>query len=1032
MKFDMKIFLLMLVIFSCCKLDAVSEPFNRELLPELHSPSNAGTEYVISFLPIYYDIFESYNKVLVYFSASVNTNVRFRIPIFKIDTVINIQANTVGEYSITPKYIIPYNKIPFTYTGKDRLIEGKSLIITSDSPIICYAMVRFKTYSEGYLALPVSSLSSEYNISTYNDYSKTENNFAPSTAVITGVYDNSKVTFLLGGNSTSKVKLENGDSLISNYSVTRFLNRGDVWVLHGSGINNDLTGSTIRSTKPVAVFTGNSCTQVPVDIGPCEHLIEQELPTFSYSKRYYVTPVYGRQTGSMIKVSALNNDSEIKVNGISKGLIKTPNGVEGDGFLSFRVNTDNKPAVISSEKRINVIQYNTGNESDTDKGIPFKMQVLSSDNFSKIITFNTPSTKKSEYFTKNYINIIFKPVEGSNIPEDMLLIEFKDGIQISKTVKELAKSVPVQFPEAESDGSYYYCVTLSLPATGKYILKSDSSVGALIYGFNTIDSYGFPAYIYLKNNDKSYDYEQPSLSINSPKYGTFTGTITDEPSELNDIKSNLAMIHLIGDSSYNYDFIYDSFIPGIDSKITFELKPVNIMENAQAYLRIVDYAGNDTIIRFYYSNLPQKPVIKLQSFAGAVYCPGQESFIEFDVSNGDFQGGNIFQVKLGKKEHDKPIYPILIGEIEGTLAKKIHFTVPASMVADNDYYLYVESKIPAVRSDTTADFKILYLPDVKLNGIQNVCTGIIYNYSIQYSDLVAKWTVENGEIIGPDDQPAVNVKWSNVGTGKLKLEYTSNDNCSSSREINLSIGEDFSNHIEGAASGCRNEEVKYNSFLNEGIFQWFADGGKITGKSDEKSVRIKWDAAGEGKVRLIYTNSSGFTKEFVSLVNIIELPSKPVITRSLTILSSSADTGNQWFINDGLIPDANGKSYDADGIEGKYTVQVTEGDCKSEFSEIYNYSKTDINLLTSNKLFNIYPNPVLDEINIEVNFESTQNLILSIFDNNMREVDMMTYSSDFGPGKSIVYTTEKLSSGIYYLRLSAGSDSYHYKLIIIK
>jgi len=227
----MKIFLLMLVIFSCCILDAVSEPFNRELLPELYSPSNAGTEYVISFLPIYYDIYESYNKVLVYFSASVNTNVRFRIPIYKIDTVINIQANTVGEYSITPKYIIPYNKIPFTYTGKDRLIEGKSLIITSDSPIICYAAVRFHTYSEGYLALPVSSLSSEYNISTYNDYSKTENNFAPSTAVITGVYDNSKVTFLLGGNSTTKVKLENGDSLISNYSVTRFLNRGDVWVL---------------------------------------------------------------------------------------------------------------------------------------------------------------------------------------------------------------------------------------------------------------------------------------------------------------------------------------------------------------------------------------------------------------------------------------------------------------------------------------------------------------------------------------------------------------------------------------------------------------------------------------------------------------------------------------------------------------------------------------------------------------------------------------------------------------------------------
>lgn len=1032
MKFDMRNLFLILVIFSYCILDAVSEPFNRDLLPELYSPSNAGTEYVISFLPIYYDLHDPFNKVLIYFSASVNTKVRFRIPIYKIDTVISIQANTVGEYSIIPKFIIPYNKIPFTYTGKERLIEGKSLIITSESPIICYAMVRFKTYSEGYLALPVSSLSSEYNISTYNDYSKVENNFAPSTAVITGVYDNSKVTFLLGGNSTTRVKLENGDSLISNYSVTRFLNRGDVWVLHGSGINNDLTGSTIRSTKPVAVFTGNSCTQVPVDIGPCEHLIEQELPTFSYSKRYYVAPVYGRKTGSMVKVSALNNDTEIKVNGISKGLIKTPNGVEGDGFLSFRVNTDNKPAVISSDKRINVVQYNTGNESDTDKGIPFKMQVLSSDNFSKIITFNTPSTKQSEYFTQNYINIIFKPDEGSSIPEDIMLIEIKDGIHISKTVKELAKSEPVQFPEAESDGSYYYCATLSLPATGKYILKSDSPVGALIYGFNSIDSYGFPAYIHLKNNNKSSDNERPSLSINSPKYGTFTGTITDEPSESKDIKSNLAMIHLIGDSSYNYDFIYDSFIPGIDSKITFELKPTNILESAQAYLRIVDYAGNDTIIRFYYSNLPQKPVIKLQSFAGAVYCPGQEYFIEFDVTNGDFQGGNIFQVKLGKKNHDKPIYPILIGEIEGTLTRKIHFTVPASMIAANDYYLYIESKIPVVRSDTTADFKILYLPDVILNGIQNVCTGNVYKYSIQSSDLVTKWTVENGEIIGPDNEPVVNIKWSAIGAGKLKLEYSSVDNCSSSREINISIGEDFTNHIEGAASACRNEEVNFNSFLQEGIFQWYADGGSITGNANEKSVNIKWDAAGEGKVRLIYTNSSGFTKEFVSIVNIIELPAKPDITRSLTILTSSADAGNQWFINGVLIQNATSKNYDADGIEGFYTVQVTEGDCRSDFSDVYNYSKTDVNLMASNNLFNIYPNPVHDEINIEVNFESNHNLILSIFDINMREVDLMTYSSDFGPGKSIVYTTEKLSSGIYYLRLSTGSDSYHYKLIIIK
>lgn len=63
------------------------------------------------------------------------------------------------------------------------------------------------------------------------------------------------------------------------------------------------------------------------------------------------------------------------------------------------------------------------------------------------------------------------------------------------------------------------------------------------------------------------------------------------------------------------------------------------------------------------------------------------------------------------------------------------------------------------------------------------------------------------------------------------------------------------------------------------------------------------------------------------------IPSKPVITKSGNELTSSANTGNQWYLNQQLITNATAKTY-SPTTSGKYSVVVTDKGCPSQMSDL--------------------------------------------------------------------------------------------------
>nr|MBA3706625.1 T9SS type A sorting domain-containing protein [Bacteroidota bacterium] len=79
---------------------------------------------------------------------------------------------------------------------------------------------------------------------------------------------------------------------------------------------------------------------------------------------------------------------------------------------------------------------------------------------------------------------------------------------------------------------------------------------------------------------------------------------------------------------------------------------------------------------------------------------------------------------------------------------------------------------------------------------------------------------------------------------------------------------------------------------------------------------------------------------------------------------SSATSGNQWYLNGGLIPGATGQSY-TPVQNGSYTVVVTGGNGCTASSVPYNMSSVGIAGQQKDSEITIYPNPASEKLFIQ-------------------------------------------------------------------
>lgn len=587
-------------------------------LPRLLGSTNVGTEFYMTFLTAWPQP-GGINNIKVYVSSGVATEVVLEVKGQGYVKKQTTKPNDIIEFILPVTIAQPYFKTDRDPTPKEAIYRQQAVHIVSKDPIIVYGVTRYQYTSDGFLAIPVSSLGKEYIVASYGDVGDNGTSFGqymPSQSFIVAAYDNTRVAFTLGGNLITRTP----GGMRPGQTQTWNLQKGDVLALASFGKAADLSGSKIVATRPVGVISGNFCAYIPnkpVETGYCDVTEEMELPTNTWGKAYHVTRIFGRQKNSIIKIFAKEPDTKIYINGQHKNTIATAGGLEGIGYIERRPD-EGEPGnfIISGDKPISIQQYNPGQDDDFIASDPFQLVLTPIEQFMHEITFNTPGIGDGSGFARNYINVVFQLDENRQMPEGLEFAEVSNSQFTWQSVGGRFGSFFDGF-NSDIDGKAYGMKTIKLTKDGVYKIRSPLPFTAYAYGFSDYDSYGFPTSVALGDLEKP-DTVAPKVTYTENCEGCykFDGrepTVIDLPEDP-EIRSNLAVVRMDGANSYNYDFsVAGEVIAGETISIGWNACPIDKAKEGRAILIFVDRAGNQTLDTLTYkpfnvSILPENPV----------------------------------------------------------------------------------------------------------------------------------------------------------------------------------------------------------------------------------------------------------------------------------------------------------------------------------------------------------------------------------------------------------------------------------------
>ena len=271
-----------------------------------------------------------------------------------------------------------------------------------------------------------------------------------------------------------------------------------------------------------------------------------------------------------------------------------------------------------------------------------------------------------------------------------------------------------------------------------------------------------------------------------------------------------------------------------------------------------------------------------------------------------------------------------------------------------------------------------------------------------------------------------NPKTAGAGTHTITYSYTDQNGCTNSDGADINV-----NPLPLVALATFND-VCLNTIpfqLTEGT----PAGGDYTGTGVANNG-FDPSVAGVGThvIQYTYTDEKGCTDSATNTIKVRPIPPKPVVTQiDYRTLSSSAESGNQWYLN-GIIMSNDTSKILHPKASARYTVQVTgDNGCFSEMSDEFVFHSLGVDDFNLADIISIYPNPADEEIFIQINSDFISQLNISI--NNLLGEKIISKVIEGIDGNRIEkINTHLLSDGIYIVNIKAGNESFNKKIIIKK
>lgn len=212
--------------------------------------------------------------------------------------------------------VMPHKRIPF---GQSTI--GKfGYKVTSTQPIVAYQFnplcCNYNFTNDASLLLPESALTKDYMYLGYavfagSSQTRVEDPYS-ATLTVVATQPDTQVTVSLRAPKgegrpyseliygSADVRIQGPDSsgvIRATLQPFEILNLGGT----GRGPVEDLTGTRISATKPVAAFSGHSCAFVPYTLGFCDHMESQLFPLETWGRRFVLTPLKLRNPMAMMQ-----------------------------------------------------------------------------------------------------------------------------------------------------------------------------------------------------------------------------------------------------------------------------------------------------------------------------------------------------------------------------------------------------------------------------------------------------------------------------------------------------------------------------------------------------------------------------------------------------------------------------------------------------------------------------------------------------------------------------------------------------------
>ena len=276
--------------------------------------TNEGSEFYVGFFKNRFGIISEGEKIppVLWITTKENTQVQF--------TVTTINGTYFTGFARPQKitYVrMPLEIIVFDSTQPNTAERFKGIYVkTNDGrKIVVFGQHEEAASNDAYLAFPVVTLpagrSHEYIVASVYGDSGSAQQAKDSVALIVGTENDTEIIIkpsvtISNDLAPSRLFIPAAPDYFNTITIQRF----QTFYLQVRG--GDISGTRVIANRPISVFSGHECANIPRTSQPCDMLIEQIPPIDTWGFEVVTIPLKTKES-DIIKIIASQDATRVKV-----------------------------------------------------------------------------------------------------------------------------------------------------------------------------------------------------------------------------------------------------------------------------------------------------------------------------------------------------------------------------------------------------------------------------------------------------------------------------------------------------------------------------------------------------------------------------------------------------------------------------------------------------------------------------------------------------------------------------------------------